>query len=57
MSFWDSNFMKKIETTGELPELPIAIDNDSLVKLAISLLFVSILTILIAYLFFRRKTA
>jgi len=57
MSIWDSKLIKNIEETGNLPELPISLDNDSIVKIAIALIIVAILTILIAFMFFRHKTA
>lgn len=50
MSFWDSKLVTDAEN-GKLPEVPITIENSSIVKLALALVIVGIIIILIHKIF------
>jgi hypothetical protein len=50
MSFWKSKFVKDLEN-GKLPEIPVSVENSSIIYLSVALLIVGLILILVTQIF------
>ncbi len=50
MSFWDSKIMKDLEN-GKMPEVPVSIESETIVKLALAILLVILIAIVVSQIF------
>lgn len=50
MSFWDSKLIKDLEG-GKLPEVPVTIEAESIIKLSLAILAVGIILLLASKIF------